>query len=365
MRITHPDQLPKLRMSTGWDNIEVEADSFLDGNLPLYLFKYLIWALRKDGIAQVHVGRAIDSMVLIPCEWSLQFLVQGACKAIEGMGELVAVDLSNRRFSFRRTKTVFESAPWSAIVMFSGKEAELPLMENCIQSLRKQAPIESGGQIIVCGPADAAPLARSFEGVDYLPFETPIQAGRFLVGKKKNYAISQALNDRVLVCHSRIELQLNCLINMPLEFDVISPRVWMTNAAGKQIPYLDMMFLPTQSTSMFTRKPLGSIAYPREQWLKRLGSAYPYIDGALYCINKTLALAHPLSETIAWGEAEDVEWCHRLLSQGKILELNLNSDAISMTNKTNHYYKWGHIPGYCAASDLIRGTQVLLKRVFR
>ena len=345
MKVFHPSQLSDLRGLQGAKEIRVEADKFLAGNLPLYLFKYAAWAMAEGGITRVSSSKTVESMGIIPSEWSFQFLVQEACKAIEGLGELTEVDVSCRTFSFTRTAPISVPGLWSAVVLFSGNEKELPLLEACINSLRLQPELTGGGQIVVCGPTYASSLITAYPGVEYLPCETPTRAGRFLVGKKKNFAVSQMRNERVLVCHSRIVLEAGCLSKLPAEFELITPKVLLKATDGRRIPYLDLFFQHLHSSALYTDHLPPPLAYPRADWRRYLRDYYPYVDGGLFCVMKSNYLENPLSETIAWGEGEDLEWCRRMLINGKIIELCIGAIAESQTDKLEKYSKWGHIPG--------------------
>lgn len=361
MKITHPDQLARLRDLRGLQVIQVEADAFLAGNLPLYLFKYVAWALAEGGSAEVRATRTLDSMGIIPGAWPFQMLVQVACKAIEGIGILTKVDVATRTFSFVRTSAPPEREPWSAVVVYSGREAELPLLDQCLRGLLDQPELTEGGQIAVCGPVQASGVVQPYPGVEYLPCETPTTAGRFLVGKKKNFAIQHMRHERVLVCHSRIILEKGCLGRIPTEFDLITPRVSIIEN-NRSIPYVDLFFHRLESNTCFTAYVPPSLGYPRKDWMRFLRSHYPFVDGGLFCIKKSLALSVPISESIAWGEGEDLEWCRRLLMEGRVLELCINAGSVSLVDKSNLYSKWGQFPGFCAVRVAVRNLQAFFRR---
>lgn len=363
MKINHPDQLGHLRGLVGLATIQVDADKFLAGNLPLYLFKYVVWAMADDGVAHVKAARTIDSMGIVPGAWSFQFLVQTACKAIEGIGVIIEVDIPHRTFTFKRSCAPALPSPWSAVVVYSGRKDELPLLDKCLHGLMRQKELTHGGQIVVCGPAEASDVVRTYEGVEYLPYETPIAAGRFLVGKKKNFAVAHLRHERVLICHSRIVLDEGCLTRIPVEFDVITPRIQIQTASGRQIPYLDLFFQKLYSTSLYSDRLPPFLGYTRTGWRRYLRAYHPYVDGGLFCVKKSLFISIPLSETVAWGEGEDVEWCRRLLIQGKIVELADKATAKSLVDKLNDYTKFGHIMPIRLAIRGLSHIQAFLRRI--
>jgi hypothetical protein len=285
-------------------------------------------------------------MGVVLSRWPFQFLLQVAAKALSGIAELTEVDVSNRQFRFRRYAPNFVREPWSAVVMFSGQDKEMPLLEKCIMGLQMQPELTKGGQIVVCGPAKGAKATQGLANVEYLDYETESIAGRFLVGRKKNFAVSRMSHEKVLVCHTRIVLEQGCLSAMPEHFDVITPLVLITGHKGISMPYSDLLFQQFPFTTAYTRTPAPYIGYDRKNWQRYLNKYHPFIDGALFCIRKKLFQQIPLSVDVGWGEAEDVEWARRLLMSGKLLELCLDAQAISLVNKTNYYYRWGHLLAY-------------------
>jgi hypothetical protein len=285
-------------------------------------------------------------MGLVLGRWSFQFVLQAAAKATAGFAELTDVDVGARRFAIQRHAPLTSQRPWSAAVMFSGRDSERPLLEQCLAGLLNQPELTTGGQIMVCGPAASAGAVQGFAGVEYLDGEAEIVAGRFLIGRKKNFAVSQARHEKVLVCHTRIVLEADCLKALPDDFDVITPAVNFIGAKGIKIPYADLLFQRFRGTGAYTHAPAPHIGYQRRNWLEHLRNYHPFIDGGLFCTRKTLFQQTPLSEAIAWGEGEDVEWARRLLISGSLLELCLDSRALSLVNKSNYYNRWGHLPAY-------------------
>ena len=241
--------------------------------------------------------------------------------------------------------------------MFSGLESEKPLLKQCVASLQLQPELTQGGQILICGPSCSADVIQGLVGVEYLSFETEMVAGRFIIGRKKNYAVSHLKHEKVLVCHTRIVLQPGCLAALPEEFDLITPAVSVVGAQGITLPYADLLFQQFRSTAVYTQDPAPYIGYPRTRWREHLRRYHPYVDGALFCTRRSLFVALPLSEAIAWGEGEDVEWCRRLLLSGKLLELCVEAKAISLVNKTKYYNLWGHLAAYGLVSK-VKGHMV-------
>lgn len=365
MIVSNPSHWESLRKASGEARIEIDADPFLKGNQPLYLMRSTIFALQQGGEAIVRAPRSLDAMGVVPGAPSFQFLVQIAAKAIDGLGVLIHVDVPSRTFRFQRTAPTPSPEPWSAVVIFSGREEELPFLRRCTESLLLQPELAEGGQVAICGPAAAQGLVAGWPGVEYLVVETPSQAGRFLVGRKKNAAAGHLCHEKILVCHARIVLEPGCLSRMPKEFDVITPRVSILNPAKRRIPYLDLLFIHLAGTFLHTQKPLVDLGYPRRTWRDNLAQYLPYVDGGLFCARRSLLAEVPLSEVVAWGEGEDVEWCQRVLMAGRMVELCPDAEALSLSNKTLLYHRFSHVPGFRLVSRLVRQLPFGLRRLLR
>jgi hypothetical protein len=362
VKVTSLIDLPALRCQRGLQHVELDLTALLHGNLPQYAVRYALWAVATGGTVLVRAPSTVDSVNLLTGAWTFQLLTQLVVKAVSRLGTLVRCERGSRTLELARTAPAAAPGPWSAAVVYSGQPAERAQLATCVEHLRLQPGIRDGGQLLVCGPPEAAGDVTGLPGVEYLPLPTPLQAGRFLVGVKKMAALRALRHERALVCHTRIALQPGCLEALPDEFDLITPRVWVQGAAGP-LPYLDLGFFDNRSVALFSPVPQPPIHYDRSGWLARLGRLYPYIDGGLFCVRRSLALEIPLSETIAWGEGEDAEWSLRLLGAGHVLELAEGAHADSLTCKTARYARWGHLAAYRGASHLTLAARGLSARL--
>lgn len=362
MKVTGLDTLMALREANDLAAVELDLDMLLVGNLPLYAVRFALWALKPGGVLTIRAAATLDTVSFVPGRWSFQFLTQLLGKGMAGLGEMVSCEVARREIICRRTAPILPPAPWSAFVVYSGNPSEKPLLQQCLAALLQQAPISEGGQLVVCGPEAGRQGLELPPSVDYLAVETRHQAGRFLIGAKKNEALRHASHERVLICHTRIALQPGCLEALPREFDLITPRVWV-QGRRKRLPYLDLGFVGGHSVALFSRRPQPPIHYPRERWLSRAGELYPYVDGGLVCVRRSLALKIPMSDVVAWGEAEDVEWAMRLMQEGHVLELAPGAHADSLTCKTARYARWGHLRAFRAVSNLVQHARALRHRL--
>ncbi len=341
LKVRSPEDLPLLRRIRNCQKIEIIFDDLSRGNLPLYLFRYVIWALAEGAEATVLAKNTLSSTGIIPFRWSFRMVMQIAAKSIYPEGIISSFDDNKRIFTIKRIAPVISNQSWTAIVVFSGEISELPSLRKCLESLNNQPELLNDGQIIVCGPSYARDFIGEFKNIEYLVFDNDLNSGRILIAHKKNYAISIAKNENILICHTRILLKSDALKNMPNEFDCITPKVEIRSAKDKYLPYLDLGFIAIDSTSTYTESISPRIFYERKKWQNFLSKYYAYVDGAIFCVKRSTALRVPLNDAIAWGEGEDVEWCIRMQHNGRVVELSENSYAESQKNKHINYVKYG------------------------
>jgi hypothetical protein len=358
MVIETVSQLAALRNMRDRESVTIRFDDRrFAGNLPLYVIKYGLWALRPGGTLTLEAPNLLDSMVIKPGRLPFQLLVQLAARASEGWAYFTEVNVAARRLVIQRTASRMAEG-WSAGIVFSGNAQEVPTLARCIQGLLAQPELVATGDIVVCGPAAGEHLVPMGQSIRYLVYDNPSEAGRFLVGRKKNLLLRELKHERVLICHSRIVLRPGALAAMPLEYDLITPKVF---AQGHKaiLPYLDLGFMGLATTSMVASGVQPPVYYPRERWYDHLRSLYPYIDGGLFCVRRSLALSVPLHDRIAWGEGEDAEWCLRLLNQGHLIELATDPHAAadSATCKAPRYARFGHLVSYRVLSQVWRNAR--------
>lgn len=364
MKIVKLSDLKLLRETRNLKEVEIMMDDFLHGNLPLYVLKFALWACELNGYVILNARKTVNSVTLVAGQHSFQLLLQLLCKAADGLGVMVECDIEDKRVKFKRKLIELEITPWSAAVIFSGSDTEINQLRDCIRGLQAQPELRNGGQIVVCGPASGKTAISTIPGIEYLIFETQFQAGRFIVGKKKNFAIQALRHERILICHTRIVLQPGCLAKIPLEFDLCTPRVWI-KGQYTQLPYLDLGFLKRCTLNVDSHFLPLPIHYDRQNWIQHLKTKSPYIDGGIFCVQRSIALKIPMSESVAWGEAEDVEWCARLLQNGITIELAIDSHADSTICKIPRYGKRGGSWYYRALSNILHFFRNFLNIVFK
>jgi len=345
MTLSTLSDLSKLRHATDLNEVNlVFDDSKFRGNLALYPIKYGVWALRRGGHLKIHAPGLPTKTYLTEKRLSFHFLVQLIARVSEGWASICHYDLDKRKLVLKRTRPVL-SPGWSAGVVFSGASSEAESLNECIKGLLEQPELLESRDIVVCGPSASRNMLATNKYVRYLPYDTPFESGRFLLGRKKNILLKALHHERALICHTRIVLRPKCLSLLPREFDIITPRVW-TQGSKSCLPYLDLQFVKTATEAMIASGVPVPCYYDRHHWHDYLSTLYPFIDGGLFCVRRQLAIQTPIHDTIAWGEAEDVEWCKRLLQSGNLVELAEYSHADSSICKMPIYHKWGHMKTY-------------------
>ncbi|MCI3132737.1 hypothetical protein [Phenylobacterium aquaticum] len=323
--------LAELRTSLDLDHVTVHTQNLkYRGLMPLAL-KYALFALRPGG--RLEIIDAGGSETSSPAfEIAFNLVRQWTFKLIGRDVTLIDVDPRAGRMVLERTRPVTPPG-WAAGVIFSGADAEIPVLEKCLLGLLAQPElIGEGGDIAVCGPTRDLGFLAAFPAVRYLPYDPPASS-RFLVGAKKNFLVASLSAPRVAVMHARIVLQPGALAATPREFDIGSPNV-LIEEGGRLAPYLSLCFTDATTPGRMPRRLSTTL---RNVWkadpleIHQLGA--PYVDGGVFMAMRSVYDACSLDPNIAWGEAEDVEWCYRAAVNGYLVDLFPTAIAVSQTNK--------------------------------
>lgn len=349
--------LASLRRMRQCQTLNIDFWDFSKGNLPLYAARYAVWALAPEGIATITAMGSLPTTGIFAFRWTFRMVVQIVARAIDPEGRIIEVNHDRQVIRFQRVAPAAVPQPWSSIVMFSGSDQELPALQLCVQSIAQQEGIQQGGELIVCGPTAARRLAAGVCDARYLAYDDDLDAGRIMIARKKNFAISAARHENVSVCHTRMVLRPDTLARLPDEFDCITPRVVHRSSSGSQLPYLDLGFIGLSGAPMFTCSMRPRLNFERDQWQRFLASQYAYVDGGLFCVKRAVALETRLHDALAWGEGEDVEWCVRLQVAARLTELAEDSVAESQVNRLGRYERHGHRPGFAAMSQTLNVLQ--------
>lgn len=322
------ESLNKAKFSRGLSRIEVKTGRFKCRGLLPHALKYALWALKPGGTLIVQDDGPAQAEV-----WDMPFALvrKLAFKTLRDGVELVALDASALRLEFVRTLPALGNG-WSAGLIFSGNDGELPAVERCLAGLHAQPELTGArGEIVVCGPKRDLSFLNAWPNVRYVEYETP-PGPRFMISAKKNFLATQLRHPRALILHARITLDSGCLSALPAEFDVITPAVFVMNK-GKRCPYLDYVITDTTDPIRMPIRFNVPLDYPRARYHEFIDRGIPYIDGGLLIARREILLQTPLDECLGWQEGEDADWCMRVRQSGNLVDLAPQASALTDGNK--------------------------------
>ena len=317
--------LIRVKHLAGLEAVTVRTALLKRRGLLRHALKYALWALRPNGVLRIEDDGPV-TFTFQPGAMPWSRVKQQAFKVLGPDTELEAIDDEGLTITLHRTRPLL-TGRWSAGIVFSGDANEILTMEAAIVGLRAQPEC---AQIMVCGPSEAAGLLSHLGPIDYIAYD--LAARRLPIPQKKNALIAAATGEKVAILHARIVLQPGCLAAMPAEFDIITPRVEY-HEAETVIPYLDWSVTDALDGGTLPRRQPPRNDYLREHYLNLMRLGLPYIDGGLFMVNRAAALETPMNEYIAWGEAEDLEWCARLHAAGRLIDLEPGALALSQSFK--------------------------------
>ncbi|MBL1422422.1 MAG: hypothetical protein COC24_018100 [Alphaproteobacteria bacterium] len=224
------------------------------------------------------------------------------------------------------------SPGWSAGIIFSGNDSELPTLKRCLDGLLKQSELTGpSGEVIVCGPKRDLAFLDPYPMVRYLAFDVEFE-GHFPIALKKNFLMAAMKFPRMLVLHARIVLDENALSNTPNEFDILSPNVFIETTRGRE-PNVCYVALDSRWPNQHPKIPVLTTRHISPmKYLKLLKHRKPYVNGGAFAVSRVVFEKCPLNPQLKWGDCEDVEWCLRAQTLGYGVDLALHFTAISLTN---------------------------------
>lgn len=327
------DDLARARHATDLGEVRVVAAAFTLRNMLPHALKYALWALRPGGrliLDDAGSAAGFDTAAFTVTHPQVR---QWAFKLLGDAATLVEIDAKVGRIVFERSVPVLPSG-WSAGIVFSGNDDEVPKLIECLQALARQPELAraAGGEIIVCGPDCAVPFLADWPEVEYLVHATETRP-RLMITAKKNALMARMKGPRLAVLHTRILLGDGCLAAVPREFDIVSPRVQVVEGAGLR-DYLCLQAADAAIPGQMPRRAGDTVRRVGvDDYLSLYARGVPFVDGGVFFTTKAVAARCPLDERLAWGEAEDVDWCARAQLDGFLVDLVPEALAVSSTNK--------------------------------
>lgn len=345
LRIASPDDIVRARMAIDHDAVIVDAQRLkATGLLPLAL-KYALFAVREGGRIMVEdeADRELGSPAYavphkLVRQWTFQFLGRDT--------ELVSLEPG--RIELRRTRPVTPPG-WSAGIVFSGRDAEIPTLLTALEGLRAQPELD---EIAVCGPPRDLAFLEGFAAVRYVEHVDP-PGERVMIAAKKNALIRALRGPRVLILHARIVLAPGAVAGVPREFDISGPNI-LQEADGRTASYLSLSSTETVWPGRMARRTPWLMRHVGDDPIALHRKGQLFVDGGGFYVTKAAHDLCPLNDLIAWNEAEDVEWCARAFVQGLLVDIAPDSIAVSQTAKVRMPPKLG-----AATAPLLR----LVKRL--
>lgn len=321
-----------LYRQTGLDHVRLHTQHFkYRGLMPLAL-KRSLYALREGGRLEI-VDGGFFSVNSPPFEVPFNLIRQWTFKLVGRDTKLIEIDIKASTMTLERTRAV--AAPgWSAGVIFSGSDKEIPTLHTCLKGLLDQPELrrENGGEIVVCGPTRETGFLADYPDVRYLVYD-PEPSPRFMICAKKNFLAAALNNPRMVILHARITLQPGALAGTPAEFDIGTPRV-LVEEQGELKPYLSLCYVDGPLPGQLPRRAPRTVRNVRDADPFEIYRRGPcFMDGGTIVVMKPVFADCPLDANLAWEEGEDVEWCTRAAAMGYLVEMFPDSLAVSQTYK--------------------------------
>lgn len=320
------------------DSVTVRTARLKYRNLLPHALKYAFWAVREGGSIIVEDDGAANAA---PPAFMVSFNVvrQWAFKYIGSGCELASLD--HDRLELKRIAAPLAPG-WSAGVVFSGQEGEIPTLLACLDGLARQPELApaAGGEIVVCGPLRDISFLSAYPHIRYLPYEVD-PGPRVLIGRKKNALMASLAGPRMAILHARVVLDEGALGRAPREFDISGPSVRVREARGEK-PYLSLLQTDSVWPGLTPRRATRTLRdAPSGDPLVLIERGGVLVDGGAFYVTKAVAQACPLHDLVAWQEGEDVEWCGRAFANGFLVDLAPDSGALSQSNKLKDWSKLG------------------------
>lgn len=255
--------------------------------------------------------------------------------AISTLGQDCRLESGGKLGEMRFTRTVPAlNSGWSAGLIFSGRDEELPAVYRCLDGLRAQPELTSPtGEIMLCGPSRDLGFLTKYPQVTYLVFDIDNESGAFPIARKKNYLLRKMKFPRRLVLHARIVLDHGSLAQAPKEFDILAPEVVFRSGLGEE-PSIGLVAIdpawPNHVPSRFERSTLNLTV---DRYLDLMACGKPYVDGGAFAVTGRAFDRCQLDDSLCWGDCEDVEWCFRAQSLGLIVDLAPGMKARNTNSK--------------------------------
>lgn len=330
MKIEKLTDLEKLRYATDEETVILCVDKLKNTGALRVILRRAMFALRPAGHLIIE-GTADERQGIEPYRFGWPSV---RALAISSLGACCRIlePSTPGRLVFQRTITILSSG-WSAGVIFSGSDEEIPQLKLCLNSLLEQKELNSElGEIIVCGPSRDLTFLEQYKTVSYLKYDID-KPGAFPISAKKNYLMSYMKHSRMLVLHTRITLDDNCISNLPREFDIMALNI-QSGISKRRVSDLGLIGIdPAWPDIMPTKFERTTRHY--SSYLNIYRKHRTYVDGGAFAVTKPVFKSCKLNPLLKWGDCEDVEWSYRAQSLGFSVDMTPQATAVTLKTKTH------------------------------
>jgi hypothetical protein len=239
---------------------------------------------------------------------------------------------------FTRTAPAFAPG-WSAGIIFSGQDKELPALYRCLDGLTAQPELLSDiGEILVCGPTRDMAFLQDYPQVRYVVYDIAAEhQGPFPISAKKNHLMRAMRFDRRLVLHARIVMAPGALTAAPAEFDILAPNVIQRSDKGQEANIGLITIDPGWPEAVPRRFERSTLNVPADQYLRLMAHGRPYVDGGAFAVSARVFDVCPLNDGLLWGDCEDVEWGFRAQTLGFAIDMCPRMEALNTVSKVRTF----------------------------
>jgi hypothetical protein len=331
------DDLYTLQTRSGLDAVTVDLSRIKLQGLAHLAIRMGYNALAEGGTLTLRDGSASSVQAIGPflIGWpSLRALAIRAlardCRLEPGatLGEMV----------FTRTAPAFAPG-WSAGIIFSGQDKELPALYRCLDGLTAQPELLSDiGEILVCGPTRDMAFLQDYPQVRYVVYDIAAEhQGPFPISAKKNHLMRAMRFDRRLVLHARIVMAPGALTAAPAEFDILAPNVIQRSDKGQEANIGLITIDPGWPEAVPRRFERSTLNVPADQYLRLMAHGRPYVDGGAFAVSARVFDVCPLNDGLLWGDCEDVEWGFRAQTLGFAIDMCPRMEALNTVSKVRTF----------------------------
>jgi vacuolar-type H+-ATPase subunit F/Vma7 len=331
MRIKSQEDLESIRgKSAITDEIVIEGWRADLKYLIVYCIRYAAHSLKPNGKLKIELykpGTQVDFTYSATTNrialWQLQRLIY---RFQTDYFEVLSMSKDSSEYIFRRIENSIEENREliSVVIVSGGTDEEYPHLENSIRAAVNAVDTKNGDEVVIATGEHYNDRYKSlFSSYPVRVISFPDDKdlfGRFLIGKKKNFAISNARNNNIVLIHARITISpASISILRGKKYDLCAPKVVYSNSVGS-FSYLDaFVHCSVDLCRTANRSNLRSIWFG-DKYFSVLENAYLIVDGGAWLINRAAVGNQLFDPNSAWGEAEDVEACRTLLERGRAVD---------------------------------------------